>query len=182
MAYNIDTLLQMEANWMSSDFVFFWGHTDRGEGLTKACLSQWFDCEFEVEGVLYHTAEQYMMAQKALLFGDHATHARIMAADEPKVIKALGREIVGFEQAMWDENKYRIVMNGNVAKFSQNEHLKAFLMETGEAVLAEASPYDGIWGICLTMDDPQAKEPERWQGENLLGFALMEVRDMIRGA
>lgn len=81
----------------------------------------------------------------------------------------------------WDASKYQIVVDGNAAKFGQNDALKAFLLGTGNAVLAEASPYDGIWGIQLAAEDPLATDPKCWQGENLLGFALMEVRDLIRG-
>ena len=121
-----------------------------------------------------------MMAQKALLFDDKKTYEKIMASEHPKEIKALGREIRNFEQSKWDEHKYQIVLNGNIAKFSQNERLRDFLLGTGFAVLAEASPYDRIWGIRLSADDPLAKDPKCWQGENLLGFVLMETRDILR--
>ena len=103
-----------------------------------------------------------------------------MTSDQAKEIKALGREIRDFDQEKWDERKYPIVLKGNIAKFSQNEPLKEFLLETGGAVLAEASPYDRIWGIRLAADDPLAMDPKKWKGENLLGFALMETRDHLR--
>ncbi len=120
------------------------------------------------------------MAQKALLFDDQETHEKLMESNQPKEIKALGREIKNFEQSKWDEHKYQIVLNGNIAKFSQNESLKDFLLGTGNAVLAEASSYDRIWSIRLSADNPSAKAPKCWQGENLLGFALMETRDILR--
>lgn len=162
-------------------FIFFWGHKPSADGsVTKSCFSQWWDCKFTVDGVEYHTAEQYMMAQKAILFGDKAVHAEIMAAGHPKQFKALGRKISGFNQDVWDKNCCDIVVRGNVAKFSQNEDLKAFLLNTNQRVLVEASPYDRIWGIGMGADDPKAENPALWNGTNFLGFCLMEVRDIIR--
>lgn len=79
-----------------------------------------------------------------------------------------------------DEAKYSIVLNGNWRKFSQNRDLREFLLSTGDSVLAEASPYDGIWGIRLAADAEDARNPLKWKGDNLLGFALMEVRDELR--
>jgi ribA/ribD-fused uncharacterized protein len=68
------------------------------------------------------------------------------------------------------------VIQGNLAKFSQNPLLERFLLETGTRVLVEAAPRDLIWGIGLGQNDPRAQDPATWQGLNLLGFALMEVR------
>lgn len=180
MKYSREGLIRRRKLGEELRYVLFWGHTEKPDRVTKACLSQWYPCRFEAGGVAYCCTEQYMMAKKALLFGDRAIYERIMASDQPKEIKALGREIAGFDEKTWDENKYQIVLEGNIAKFSQNERLKDYLLGTEDAVLAEASPYDGIWGICLPMEDPRAKEPENWQGENLLGFALMETRDRLR--
>lgn len=162
-------------------FVFFWGHTPSYDGnITKACFSQWFGCRFSENGIVYNTAEQYMMSQKALLFGDTKVHEEIMLAEHPKQFKALGRKISGFDEAVWNEHKCGIVVKGNLAKFSQNPALKSFLLNTKERILVEASPYDKIWGIGMTADDPKCENPEMWNGENLLGFCLMEVRDMLR--
>ncbi len=180
MKYQCKDLIRRVHQGEELSFVLFWGHTENPGKVTKACLSQWYPCCFVIDGIAYCCTEQYMMAQKALLFDDRKTHEKIMASNQPKEIKALGREIKNFEQGKWDEHKYQIVLNGNIAKFSQNERLKGFLLGTGDAVLAEASPYDRIWGICLSADSPSAKAPKCWQGENLLGFALMETRDVLR--
>ena len=120
------------------------------------------------------------MAAKAELFGDGEIRAQILESRDPKRIKALGRKVRNFDQTLWDRAKYSIVLNGNWCKFSQNRALRDFLLSTGNSVLAEASPFDGIWGIRLSAASSEARDPLKWRGENLLGFALMEVRDELR--
>ena len=160
-------------------FLLFWGHNQRSENPDKSCLSQWFDCRFTADDRVYHTAEQYMMAHKAMLFGDNKVLEEIMSADNPAVYKKLGRKISGFDEAVWEQHRTEIVIAGNMAKFSQNEHLKQYLISTTPKVLVEASPYDSIWGIGISADMPDAQRPEKWRGSNLLGFCLMEVREML---
>ena len=158
----------------------FFGGTGRPGAIDEACLSQWYDCRFAVDGVAYHTTEQYMMAQKAVLMGDGETLARIMAADNPRDYKALGRRVKPFDAALWDRSRFAVVVRGNMAKFSGNPALWAFLDGTGDSVLVEASPYDDIWGVRVGAQDPRIRDPRQWDGQNLLGFALMEVRDALR--
>ena len=161
--------------------IAFWGHTrEAGKKMTKACLSQWYDCRFVVENVEYHTAEQYMMARKAERMGDRESWEKIMAAENPRDCKALGRGVRPFDPEVWDREKYGIVLTGNLAKFSQNPDLLDFLSGTGDSVLAEGSPYDGIWGVRMHAEDPDIANPNLWKGENLLGLALMEVRDILQ--
>lgn len=180
MKYNLEFILQQYQKKSRLKYVFFWGDTERGNEVTKACLSQWYPSIFTVNGNVYKTAEQYMMAQKALLFHDRAIYEEIMVAKHPRQCKALGQKVQHFSQKVWDENKFRIVVDGNMAKFSQNPALKEFLLLTGERVLVEASPYDKIWGIGMTEDNEKVNNPSEWKGLNLLGFALMEVRDRLR--
>lgn len=123
--------------------------------------------------------EQYMMAEKARIMGDEDTRMQILATENPKDIKALGRRVKNFDPKKWDENKVSVVTLGNYHKFCQNEELKAFLRSTENKVLVEASPYDTIWGIGLGADAPEAKRPELWKGTNLLGFALMKIRERL---
>ena len=103
-----------------------------------------------------------------------------MEATSPSQYMSIGRTVQGFDSATWDKMKYTIVVNGNWRKFSQNQEMKHFLLQTGDAVLVETSPYDRIWGIGYDANAPQAADPSKWRGENLLGFALMEVRDELR--
>ena len=121
-----------------------------------------------------------MMAAKARLFGDEESLLQILESSDPKAAKALGRKVKNFDSSVWDENARRLVTEGNIAKFSQNSHLQEFLLGTGDTVLVEASPYDRIWGIGLKADDERSKNPATWQGQNLLGFALMDVREALR--
>lgn len=162
-------------------YLFFWGHHPSPDGrITAACLSQWWACAFTVDGVAYSSTEQWMMAGKARLFGDEATLAAILATNDPAVVKKLGRTVRGFDEARWRATCFELVTRGNVAKFSQDPSLKAFLLGTGEAVLVEASPFDAVWGIGLGAAIEGADDPLRWEGENLLGFALMRAREALR--
>ena len=181
MKYNVDSLLQSNKAYSRDDFVFFWGHTDRKEDVNKSCLSQWYMCSFVVDNVSYNCAEQFMMAEKARIFGDDDTWQQIMASYDPMTIKKLGRKVRNFNAYVWKKNCQQIVKRGNLAKFSQNQKLLEYLLGTGDKILVEASPKDTIWGIGLAEDASEASNPRLWQGENLLGFTLMEVRDMLKG-
>lgn len=161
-------------------FLFFWGHTVKDE-ITKACCSQWYPSKFEEDGVLYKTAEHYMMAEKARLFNDYEIAEEILQVKTPNQAKSLGRKVKNFDTQLWDEHKYEMVKKGNLLKFSQNQKIRKFLLSTGKKILVEASPYDKIWGIGMLETDRRAENPLLWNGENLLGFALMEVRDELEG-
>ncbi|MFI5609481.1 NADAR family protein [Amycolatopsis sp. NPDC051903] len=158
----------------------FWGHRpDPGNRIGAGCLSQWWPAAFEREGRIFETAEHYMMWRKAILFGDDVVAAKILAARHPRQAKAFGREVRGFEEDVWNAHRFGIVVEGNVAKFGQNAGLGEYLGNTGDRVLVEASPVDRVWGIGLAPDDERIGEPRAWRGLNLLGFALMEVRQAV---
>ncbi len=161
-------------------FVFFWGHQPAKDGsITAACFSQWWPSPFTSAGRIYPSAEHWMMAGKARLFGDEEAAEKIRAASSPKQVKEFGRQVRGFDETRWNEAKLCIVVEGNFEKFRQNPPLGEFLLSTGNAVIVEASPVDRIWGIGLAADNERATNPLQWRGENLLGFALMEVRDRL---
>lgn len=166
---------------ISNNFLFFWGHTPKDKNrVDKSCLSQWYEAAFEESGLKFHTSEHWMMYQKAILFDDIETAKQIITAKTPKEVKALGRKIESFDSNIWDEKKFTIVFHGNYLKFSQNTDLKEYLLSTSPLELVEASPYDKIWGIGLKADDPRARYKNTWQGENLLGQALVQVRTSIQ--
>jgi ribA/ribD-fused uncharacterized protein len=159
-------------------YLFFWSH--KPGGAVKNCLSQWFDSPFTVAGVRYATAEHWMMAEKARLFGDEAAAQRVLAAAHPGEAKQAGRDVSPFRPDLWAARRFEIVVTGNYHKFTQNPALAEFLSGTGERVLVEAAPNDAIWGIGVKEDDPRAAHPALWPGENLLGFALMAVRTRLQ--
>ncbi|WP_444930666.1 NADAR family protein [Microbulbifer sp. SSSA002] len=163
----------------SVKYLFFWGHQKSTRGISKGCFSQWYDSPYECSGHRFMTAEHHMMYQKAILFSDNEAATKLLSASNPGEAKAIGRQVRGFDQAKWDQFKVEIVVSANLAKFGSNPELKEFLLSTGEQVLVEASPVDRIWGIGLAEDNPACKNPNLWKGENLLGFALMEVRDQL---
>jgi len=142
-------------------------------------FSQWHMKQMTIDGVDYNCCEQYMMAEKARLFDDDDTLAKILAAKTPREQKALGRKVKGFTDKTWKKHRLEIVTKANRAKFTQNEDLKKKLLDTGDAILCEASPKDRIWGIGLKKHDPKAKDKKQWKGLNLLGEALMAVRDEL---
>ena len=161
-------------------FMFFWGHQPLKNGqIGKSCFSQWFTKEFKYEGIIYPTAEHWMMAEKARLFKDEKVLSKILNSSSAPEVKKFGRQINNFDSSIWDANKFEIVKKGNYLKFSQNEDLLAFLLSTNNRVLVEASPYDTIWGIGMSANDDNVQYPSQWKGENLLGYALMEVRDSL---
>ncbi|MER7399653.1 NADAR family protein [Streptomyces sp. NPDC000151] len=162
------------------EYVYFWGHAPRRDGsLGASCFSQWWPAPFEVDGVRYATAEHWMMAGKARLFGDRQAWQRVLRAGHPKQAKDAGRAVRGFDDETWQRHRYDLVVEGSVRKFGQDAALRDYLLGTGQRVLVEASPLDRIWGIGLAADDERAADPARWQGLNLLGFALMEARQRL---
>lgn len=173
---------KIEAGW-SPKYLLFWGHrAKRGEAVGKHVLSQWWPCAFTIDAVQYQSAEHYMMAEKARLFGDDDILRQILEAPSPGAAKALGRKIEPFDEGRWAAACFDIVVRGNVAKFGQDSALRDYLLTTGDQVLVEASPVDRIWGIGLAADDPRAHDPSHWQGTNLLGFALMQARATLARA
>ena len=155
----------------TNHLVLFWA--------SREIYSNWHLASFEVKGVRFNCTEQLMMYRKAMLFGDTETAQAILAEPSPRAQKALGRKVRGFEEALWCAHREHIMFDGCYAKFSQNPALKAELLATGERVLVEASPDDRIWGIGLHETDARAHDPAQWQGLNLLGKALMQVREAL---
>lgn len=154
-----------------NNYTFFW----------KDKIAQWNMKPFtDTFGVEYCCAEQYMMAMKSLLFEDSVTYKKIMDTNNPKEIQELGRKIQNFIEETWDEHKETIVINGNYYKFSQNNDLLDILMSTNNSILVEASPYDKIWGVGLSVENPDILDENKWKGKNLLGKCLMKVRELLK--
>ena len=158
--------------YISDDVVLFWH--------TPSVFSQWTPSPFTVDLVEYNCAEQFMMASKARLFGDDTALSAILASDDPREQKRLGRQVRHLDYKLWQSECENIVLHGNLAKFSQNEEMQLALIGTGDRRLAEASLHDNLWGIGLSARDPRASCPDSWCGQNLLGQALEHTREILR--
>jgi len=144
-------------------------------------LSNWHLCDFRDEcGTEFNCSEQYMMLAKAEMFNDMDTARLIMEAPHPREQKALGRQVKGFDKEKWEAQARDIVEKGCYFKFSQNEYLKRFLLNTGDTILVEASPYDCVWGIGIGPDDPRRFDEKNWRGTNWWGEVLMRVRTRLK--
>lgn len=139
-----------------------------------------FDTEEQPYEIKFNTAEQAMMFGKAIIFKDFDTARRILEAKHPSQQKDLGREVRNYNQEHWDQVKLHLVTMINFHKFSQNPELKKLLIETGQYILAEASPTDLVYGIGYSDREPNAGYISLWKGQNILGRALMRVRDQLQ--
>lgn len=143
-------------------------------------LSNWYTVEFEYAGRLYNSTEQFMMAQKAIIFHDYVNHRKILQTNDLDQIKALGRKVHPYDDAIWAAIRMPILRCGIRAKFQQNPELLNKLLSTGNKILAECSPRDKTWGIGLGVTNRKIQNPLEWAGQNLLGTVLMQVRDDLR--
>lgn len=151
---------------VSKDTIFFWGGP----------FSQWHAATIKIEGQEYSCNEQYMMAEKARLFGDTEMLEKIMATKNPRDQKAYGRKVKNFDPVKWNEISRLVVYRANWAKFTQNDDLNTILAKTMSHEIVEASPEDCIWGIGLSEDNPDRFDRSKWRGTNWLGEAIMQVR------
>lgn len=142
-------------------------------------LSNWYLSDFIVDGIQFSSLEQYMMYQKAVHFQDEITASKILSTTDVAEIKQLGRQVSGYDENMWNGIRQIVVYEGLLAKFSQNNELRKLLKDTGNAILAECAVKDTIWGIGLSMKDPNRFDRSKWKGQNLLGYSLMMVRDKL---
>ncbi len=156
--------------------VYFWMDNEE-----NGWLSNWYRSSFVIGGITYQHIEQYMMAEKAKFFRDEERYSAILKEASPAVCKKLGRKVTPFDAEIWDTVKYEIVKAGCREKFAQNPEMKEALIKTGTALLAEASPYDKIWGIGLDAKKAAKTAVSDWPGRNLMGKILMEIRSEFQG-
>lgn len=142
-------------------------------------LSNWYQSKFTVDGVTFSSMEQFMMYRKAITFGDKEKANQILDTVDVARIKELGRLVSNFDESRWNGIRQIVVYEGLLAKFEQNSDLRKQLKATGNSILAECAVKDKIWGIGLSMNDPDRIEVSRWKGKNLLGYALMMVRERL---
>ena len=150
--------------------IYFWG----------SCYSQWAMRDMNIDNVKYNCCEQYMMARKAMLFGDQHSLDQIMRSHDPSKQKALGRKVNHFDKDKWEEIAREVVYIANFAKFTQNKDCSDELEKSGDKIIVEASPTDCIWGVGLRATDPKILDSKNWRGTNWLGEAIMDAREHIR--
>lgn len=189
--YDIDWLIKTVKSGTQLKYVTFW---HEGQEYPNHWFSQWYRGEpFQVNGRKYITAEQYMMSEKALLFRDLYHYCMIMEEPDPQKCKDLGRKVTGFDPVTWDNALREIIFHGNLGKIQGDIEIVDALLKTENAVLVEASPYDGVYGAgleekdLLNRDGTLKVKPENWkhpktgaQATNHLGFVLMGIRDLFR--
>lgn len=176
--YNREAIQQRYNEGEALNFVFFWGP---GESkLPKACFNQWHNAAFHHNNFLFASAEQAMMAEKAYMFKDLGTLQQILECVNPRAVKALGRMVQGYNDLRWAAHRLQLVVDINYEKFSQNHDMREVLLATGSAILVEASRVDKVWGIGMAEDNQNCTNPNLWHGTNLLGEALMIVREQLR--
>lgn len=142
-------------------------------------MSNWFISDFTIDGVKFTSMEQYMMYSKAVCFNDKVIAAQILNTQDVAHIKELGRSVLGYNENIWNGMRQIIIYEGLLAKFTQNDSICEQLKSTGNAILAECAVRDCIWGIGLGMDNPKRLDISQWRGQNLLGYALMMVRNRV---
>jgi ribA/ribD-fused uncharacterized protein len=150
--------------------VYFW----------KSRIANWHPCQFTYKSLTFFNTEQAFMWEKAIYFGDMEMAEKIMKTPDPKEAKALGRKVKNFDADLWSEQSYKIMVDVNFAKFSQDRRSKYLLLSTEDKILVETNPYDKIWAIGLHWSDDDVLDETKWKGQNLLGKALMECRNMLR--
>ncbi|OHS97873.1 hypothetical protein TRFO_35834 [Tritrichomonas foetus] len=177
--YTLEDLKEAWSHGKRYKFAYFWESDCIVDEPTVQCFSQWYPSTFTIDGIVYSSALQFMMASKGRLFpNNNKIIKKIMTTKKPNKMKTLGREIKNFNQETWDKECRNIVFKANLAKFSQNEKMKKVLMSFDKnTIFVEANPHDTIWGIHLKENDPKARDPFQWCGQNYLGFQLTKVRD-----
>lgn len=142
-------------------------------------LSNWYPVQFSVNGIDFSSMEQFMMYRKAQCFQDKKIAGKILQTEDVAQIKKLGRDVKGYDENFWNGVRQIVVYEGLLAKFSQNHDLKEKLIGTDNAILVECAVKDQIWGIGLSMKDENRYNRSKWRGQNLLGYALMMVREQL---
>ena len=149
-------------------------------GEANGYLSNWSDAGFELMERRFSTTEHWIMWQKARVMGDESTAAAILKAHGPKQAKALGGQASPYDDVVWCDVREELAYVGVRETFLQNPDLARQLLATGDLVLAEASPYDHVWGVGISVSDKGFSDMTGWNGQNLQGRICMRVRADLR--
>ncbi len=155
---------------VNNNHVFFWG----------GVFSNFYPSNFTVDKTQFFTSEQYFMWGKAVAMNDMESASKILKERKPGTCKALGRSVKPYNESLWNSIRESVMYTAIYHKFNQNEDLKKALLETGDKKIVEASPEDKIWGIGITEEDAPYIPESEWPGKNLLGVALMKLREEFK--
>lgn len=143
-------------------------------------LSNWYRASFELDGIKFNSAEQFIMYTKCMTFGDTESASAVLATDDPAEQQRIGRSTKNYLGTVWNGMRQVAAYRGLVAKFEQNEDLREKLLSTGDAVLVECSGSDRVWACGIRFNDDRRRDASQWPGKNILGFALMRVREDLK--
>lgn len=150
----------------------------------KEIYSNWYSSPAQFfdksSWLVFANTEQHFMWSKATFFGDSETACKIAKETDARSVKEYGREVKDYDEKKWECVRLGFMTYANYLKFSQNELFKDQLLSTDNKILVEASRTDKIWGVGLTEDDPLILDEKNWKGRNLLGVALMNVRNLLK--
>ena len=145
-----------------------------------SALSNHYPCNFVREGKQYSSMEKYLFVRLAKLFKDDDLEKRLTKLNNPVEIKGLGKKIKNYNKDIWRGEIESILYDGLMAKFSQNQTLKEILLATKDTIIVEANKFDTVYGVGLSLGDPELWNENLWKGDNLMGKALVQVRDILK--
>lgn len=179
MPLNVEALAQAVRSGAQPDYLCF---PDWGGAPPLGWLAPWSPTPFETAAGVFGSGEHHFMRGKALLFGDKEVATKIVRAKSAGQARELGRRVSGFREDLWIRERGRVMDNANRAKFSALPELAAYLLSTWPAVLVQTGALDHVWSAGLDLGDTFLSRPDRWPGQNLVGFSLMRVREELRAA
>lgn len=201
MKYSVAWLKEQESKGIKEEYYPFWGG-----GFSNFQQTEITTTIFTGEVYTFNCSEQHFMYSKAVFFNDLDSAYAILEYEKdksgkyvsknksgkpeqkPHFYKTLGRKVRNYHDGEWSKVRLKFMQEALLLKFTQNEHMKKTLLDTKDMIIIEASPFDNIWGIKRGVFDVnnnpifEWKDVHQWRGENLLGFALMDLRDSLRNS
>jgi len=147
----------------------------------KFVFSNHFPSKFTAHGKTFNCSEQYYMYEKARFFGDTKRAKEILRCTDPKEMKRIGRQVIGFDEKRWDEVSLRVMKSACLFKFKANKDIRYALFETTGSTLVEATKQDKLWGAGLDLLDKDLLDSAKWPGKNQLGYLLTKLREYLMG-
>lgn len=144
-------------------------------------FSNFYDCSFQIDGQMYNSTEQFLFNQKAVFVGDMESATKILKNRDARNCKLIGEKNVKWSGSLgeWRDFALEKLRIANVAKYSQNEHLRKHLFATSPKILVETNPHDSFWGIGLKKTDANVQNQQNWKGANKMGYLLTEIRNEL---